>query len=368
MKFTVSKEVLQKEMGFVQGVIERKNTIPVLANVLIETAGEQSIRVTGTDLDVNIFSTFDVDDIVSSGSLCVPAKKLFDIVRLLNDGPVHFTQQENAWVKIKSGRAEFKVPGLEAGKFPEVRNAATTSFSVPALMMAKAIRRTMFAITQEEGRYTLSGAKLEIEKGTFRMITTDGHRLALFETPTEISEAVDVLIPRKPLGEILKLTAEAGEKDVISLGIDKSHLSVQVGERILVSRQLTGQFPNWQMVIPKGSDRKVECDASALLMAVRRATLMADGRSHSVKFSLSSTQGSTISATTPDEGESVEGIELDYRDENMEIGFNAAYVEDFLNTVPGERVIIDLKDGNSQAQFKPAGDSGYKCIIMPMRI
>src|SRR5919206_3266319 len=197
MQFVIARNSLQKELAFVQGIVERKNTIPVLANILIESAGEDSIRISGTDLDVTIRCDADTQEISTQGSICVPARKLFDIARLLPDAPVSFRKEENEWVTVECDRSKFRLPGVSKETFPELPGFKSTPLKLPASVLRLLIERTIFAITQEEGRYQLSGAKFELDKIGVKMVTTDGHRLAYVATKNgskEANDEVDVLI------------------------------------------------------------------------------------------------------------------------------------------------------------------------------
>src|SRR2546426_3224437 len=212
MQFVIGRNVLQKELAFVQGIVERKNTIPVLANILIESAGETSVRISGTDLDVTIRCDADADEIKSQGAICVPARKLFDIARLLPDAPVSFRKEPNEWVTVECDRSKFRLPGISKDTFPELPGFKSTPLRLPAALLKLLIDRTIFAITQEEGRYTLSGAKFELDKQGAKMVTTDGHRLAFVATTEFVKdlkgEGLDVLIPRKTLSELTKLSSD----------------------------------------------------------------------------------------------------------------------------------------------------------------
>ena len=370
MEFVISRNALQKELAFVQGVVERKNTIPVLANILIESAGEDSIRISGTDLDVTIRCDADADQIKSQGAICVQARKLFDIARLLPDASVSFRKEENEWVTVECNRSKFRLPGISRETFPELPSFKSTPLKLSGSVMKLLIERTIFAITQEEGRYTLSGAKFELDKKGVKMVTTDGHRLAYVETKNgskDSSGELDVLIPRKTLAELTKLTADYDGD--ISLGSDENHVYFQVGSRLLISRLLSGQFPNYEMVMPKNNDRSATFDTAALNQAVRRVALMADDRSHAVRFHLSKEQ-LLISSQTAEEGEARETVETDFAGDDTEIGFNAQYLQDFLNVVGSDKVAFEFKDGNSQAQLKPVSEDNqdYKYIVMPMRL
>ncbi len=370
MEFVMARGALQKELAFVQGVVERKNTIPVLANILIESAGEDSIRISGTDLDVTIRCDADAQEIKSQGAICVQARKLFDIARLLPDAPVSFRKEENEWVTVECDRSKFRLPGIAKDTFPELPGFKSTPLRLPASLLKVLIDRTIFAITQEEGRYTLSGAKFELDKKGVKMVTTDGHRLAYVSTKNgskDSSGELDVLIPRKTLAELTKLTADFDGE--ISLGADENHVYFQVGSRLLISRMLSGQFPNYEMVMPKNNDRSATFDTGALSQAVRRVALMADDRSHAIRFHLSKEQ-LLISSQNAEEGEARETVETDFAGDDTDIGFNAQYLQEFLNVVGSEKVTFEFKDGNSQAQLSPATDEKqeYKYIVMLMRL
>jgi len=371
MEFSISKNALQKELGFVQGIVEKKNTIPVLSNILIESVGENTIRIIGTDLDVTIRCETEAESITVPGSICVQARKLFDIARLLPDATVHFRKEDNDWVTVKCENFRSKIPGVPRDQFPEVPSFKSAPTKLSAEIFKSFIDRTIFAITQEESRYTLSGAKFILDKSGAKMVTTDGHRLAYIERrdlgQNAAREAMDALIPRKTLAELTKLTANyEGE---ISLGADENHIYFEVGPRLLISRMLTGQFPNYEMVMPKSNDKSVMFDSSKLNQAIRRVALMADDRSHAIRFHLAPGH-LQISSNSSEEGEARETVDTEYTGDEAEIGFNAQYLQDFLNVVGEGQVAFEFKDGNSQAQLRPAteADYDYKYVVMPMRI
>ncbi len=370
MQFVVSKQNLQKELSYVQGVVEKKNTIPVLSNILIESVGENNIRLTGTDLDVTIRCDMDAEDISTPGSICVQARKLFEIARLLPDAPVTFKKEDNDWVTVTCDKSRFKMVGVARDAFPEVPSSKSAPTKISASIIKTFIDRTIFAITQEESRYTLSGAKFILDDIGARMVTTDGHRLAYVErkgVSKNGSDSIDTLIPRKTLAELTKLTA--GYDGEISLGMDGNHIFFEVGPRLLISRMLYGQFPNYDMVMPKNNDKLIQFDGALLNQAIRRVALMSDERSHAIRFHLEPNQ-LVISSQNAEEGEANETISTDYSGEETDIGFNAQYLQDFLNVIGDGPVAFEFKDGNSQAQLRPAegGDYDYKYIVMPMRI
>jgi DNA polymerase-3 subunit beta len=369
MQFVVSKQNLQRELAYVQGVVEKKNTIPVLSNILIESVGENNIRLTGTDLDVTIRCDMDAE-VSTAGSICVQARKLFEIARLLPDAPVTFRKESNDWVTVTCDKTRFKMVGVARDAFPEVPLFKSAPTKLSAEIIKSFIDKTIFAITQEESRYTLSGAKFILDDTGAKMVTTDGHRLAYVErkgVSKNGNDAIDTLIPRKTLAELTKLTA--GFEGEISLGLDNNHIFFEVGPRLLVSRMLYGQFPNYDMVMPKNNDKSVQLDCGLLNLAVRRVALMSDERSHAIRFHLEPNQ-LIISSQNAEEGEASESIQAEYTGEETDIGFNAQYLQDFLNVIGEGAVAFEFKDGNSQAQLRPAdgGDYDYKYVVMPMRL
>jgi DNA polymerase-3 subunit beta len=369
MQFVVSKQNLQRELAYVQGVVEKKNTIPVLSNILIESVGENNIRLTGTDLDVTIRCDMDAE-VSTAGSICVQARKLFEIARLLPDAPVTFKKEANDWVTVTCDKTRFKMVGIARDAFPEVPSFKSAPTKLSAEIIKSFIDKTIFAITQEESRYTLSGAKFILDDAGAKMVTTDGHRLAYVErkgVSKNGNDAIDTLIPRKTLAELTKLTA--GFEGEISLGLDNNHIFFEVGPRLLVSRMLYGQFPNYDMVMPKNNDKSVQFDCGLLNSAVRRVALMSDERSHAIRFHLEPNQ-LVISSQNAEEGEASETIQAEYTGEETDIGFNAQYLLEFLNVIGEGAVAFEFKDGNSQAQLRPAegGDYDYKYVVMPMRL
>lgn len=332
--------------------------------------GDNTIRITGTDLDVTLRCETEAE-VKTPGWMCVGARKLFDIARVLPDAPVSFHKEENNWATVKCERSNFRIAGIDREGFPEVASFKSAPVRFPASFFKTFIDRTIFAITLEESRYTLSGAKFVLNKSGAKMITTDGHRLAYIERKdlgaSAPKDEIDVLIPRKTLAELTKLTTSFDGE--IGLGADENHIYFEVGPRLLISRTLTGQFPNYEMVIPKTNDKKADFDSASLGQAIRRVALMADDRSHAIRFHL--TPGSLhISSQTAEEGEARETVTTGYEGEETEIGFNAAYLQDFLNVMSDGTVSFEFKDGNSQAQIRPSDDDGYeyKYVVMPMRI
>lgn len=387
MEFVIKQSALKEELGFVQGIVEKKSTIPVLSNILIESVGEGTIRIVGTDLDVTIRCEASAD-IKQSGSMCIQARKLFDIVRLLENQDVHFIKEENEWVKLSCGKSKFRLAGVSRDQFPEVPEFRSTPLKLSAKVFNHFIQHTSFAITQEQSRFTLSGAKFMVGDGMVRMVTTDGHRLAFIEKPESIDGTMDALIPKKALIELTKISRDSNGE--VSFGEDPNHIYFEVDGRLLITRKLSGTFPNYEMVIPKSNDKTTTFDAEEMKAAIRRVSLMADERTRSVKLNIKS--GEIEVSSTADEGEANEVISADYQGEEVTLGFNSAYLQDFLNVVSvneaeaaqetendGEtvrvkdsrlRLAFDFKDSNAQTLIRLANDTtyDYKYIVMPLRI
>ena len=395
MEFIIKQSVLKDELGFVQGIVEKKSTIPVLSNILIESVGENVIRIVGTDLDVTIRCEA-AAEIKQPGSMCIQARKLFDIVRLLPDSDVHFNKDDNEWVKMTCGKSNFRLAGVSKENFPEVPSFKTAPMSLSADVFNHFIQNTSFAITNEQSRFTLSGAKFMIDGGTARMVTTDGHRLAFIEkklVDEGSTDSMDALIPKKALMELTKIARDANGD--ISFGEDDNHIYFEVNGRLLITRKLSGTFPNYEMVIPKDNDKTATFDAEDMKNAIRRVSLMADERTRSVRFNIKQNEIEIV-AQSSEEGEAQEKVLADYSGDEVQIGFNSQYLQEFLNVVgsgesdtaenqekvtEGEtvrvkenvgrlRISFEFKDGNGQTLMNIAGDSNYnyKYIVMPLRI
>lgn len=367
MHFVVSKSLFLKELNLVQGVVERKNTIPILSYLLLETT-EGNIIIKGTDLDVSITTSCEAE-IKKTGATCIQAKKLFDIIRSLPEAEIEFKSNNQDQVSLTCERSKFKLVGLNKDNFPEVNSFAGPFVSFPALVLNTFIARTVFAITNEESRYALNGAKFELSNAGIRMIATDGHRLSFIEKIDNFYEGdkVDVLIPRKTLSELTKLSTEANS--MLEFGKDANHLYFKVNKRLLSSRTLSGQFPNYELVLPKDKRTPVVFENAKLASAIRRVALMADEKSHSVKFELLDGQV-RITSQAADLGESEDILFVDYTGPTITIGFNAQYLLDFFNVIQDGDVIFDLKDGSSQVQLRSSLESEYdfRYIVMPMRL
>jgi DNA polymerase-3 subunit beta len=370
MEFSVTKSALLNELTTTQGVVERKTTIPILSNLLVEAKGNR-VAITATDLELSIRTSCEAK-IKKEGAGTIPAKKLLELVRLLPEGEIRFKLLDNHWVEIVSDKKKYKMVGMAKENFPALPAMPHTLVKIPAAVLQSLIAKTKFAISMEESRYTLNGGLLILKPDTLAMVATDGHRLALAETDQKLAGLngeVRVLIPKKAMDEVEKLSAAAGPDADMEFAKDESHLFFQIGHRLLISRILTGQFPNYEAVLPRDNSKTVALGRAELSDAVRRVSQLADQRSHAVKLSISK-EGVEISASSPEYGEAKETIEKEYNGDAIAIGFNSSYMLDFLAAAADGPISIELKDEQSAGQMRPLADENYRYryVIMPMRI
>ena len=370
MEFTVRKFDLLQELTLIQGVVERKTTIPILGNVLFRAEGDE-LGITATDLEIGFKSACAAKTTVL-GTLTLPAKRLYEIVRALPDKEIKFKRSEGNWVSLTCGATRFRIAGLPQEDFPVLPEPKSAAAKIPADVLAKIISRTVFAISTEDSKYTLSGALLLLKPGSITMVATDGHRLAHVEKsePLEdIREETKVLVPRKAMGELVRVISESPDVDQIGFSRDDSHLFFDMGKRLLISRMLTGQFPNYEAVLPRGNDRVVTINREEIASAIKRVAILSDERSRTVKLALAN--GSLeITASHSDLGEAHETLEVDYDKEDLQVGFNYQYLLDFLVTADEPEVSFEFKDSESAAQLRahPPSDYNYRYVVMPMRI
>ena len=375
MELVVKKNDLLRELQLFQGIVERKNTIPILANVLMEAKGNE-IRMLATDLEVGLRSRCDAA-VDKAGALTLPAKKLYEIVKALPETDVRIVEDKNG-VKVSADRFESRMQTLPKEDFPAVPEASgTISATLPRAAVREMVAKTQFAITGEDTRYFLNGALFILQPGAMSLVATDGHRLALVNVdrpktaakgPKDgVPEDVRAILPRKTLWELGKLLTE-GDGD-ISYERGENHLFFDIGGRMLISRMIDGQFPAFERVIPKGNNKRIEFERERLTNAVRRVALLSNERSRAVKFQLDKGKVE-VTSSSPEFGEAKETLPVDFADGSMQICFNAQYVMDFLGAVDSDNVALEVKDEVSQAVMKPVGTEGYDYtyVIMPMRV
>jgi DNA polymerase-3 subunit beta len=370
MEITVSKYELLRELTATQGVVERKTTIPILSNYLFEAAGDK-LSLTATDLDLSLRTSCNAK-VKKEGSCTIPARKLYDYVKLLPDADITIKLLENHWVSIRCGRSNTKMVGMAKSNFPGLPVFPSAGvIKIPAAVLRSMISKTGFAIASEESRYTLNGALMVLKPESITMVATDGHRLAHVERTGEKFEGVSgemkTLIPKKAMDELKSLLDS--DVETIDFAKDESTLFFRVGPRLLTSRQLTGQFPNYEAVLPKDITKSIALHGEELGAAIARVAQFADERSRAVRLRLEKGE-LKISASSTETGESEDSIEVAYDGDPMAIGFNAQYLTDFIKATGSCEVKLELKDAQSAGQLRPAEaeDYKYRYIVMPMRI
>ena len=375
MELVVRKTDLLRELQLFQGIVERKNTIPILANVLLEANGAE-VKMLATDLEVGLRSKCTAT-VSKGGSLTLPAKKLYEIIKALPETDVRI-EEDKGGVKVAADRFDSRMQTLPREDFPTLPDAPAQTGTSTATLAREAVRRmiekTQFAITGEDTRYFLNGALFILRAESMALVSTDGHRLAYISVARERAKGAKaddenrVILPRKTLLELGRLLAEGGEGD-IRYERGENHLFFDVGGRKLISRMIDGQFPAYERVIPKGNDKHIEFERDRLTSAVKRVALLANERSRSVKFVIDKGKVD-VTSSSPELGEAHETLPVDYSGAALQICFNAQYVLDFLSVVATDVVALELKDEVSQAMMTPVGADAYDYtyVIMPMRV
>ncbi len=373
MEITVSRQDLVRELTATQSVVERKTTIPILSNFLLEAEGER-LAITATDLDQAIRTSASVK-VKKPGSCTIPARKLYDYIKLLPDGEISIKLLENHWVQIRSGRSNTKMVGMARANFPQIPEFPTVAVtSISAAALRTLIARTIFAISNEESRYTLNGALLILKAESLAMVATDGHRLSFVEKPNEVLDGMSgekrVLVPRKALQELQQLLTNT-DAEKIEFADDEHTLFFRVSHRTLSTRKLTGQFPNFEAVMPRDNTKFAVVRSSELSAAIQRVAQFADERSGAIRLRLESNE-LKISANSTESGESEDTIDTPYSAEPLVVGFNSVYILDFLKALNNEgEVRLEFKDSQSAGQMRPEDPDAeykYRYVLMPMRI
>jgi DNA polymerase-3 subunit beta len=369
MELVVRKNDLLRELQLFQGIVERKNTIPILANVLLD-AKNGEVRFLATDLEVALRSRCDAN-VTKAGVLTLPAKKLYEIVKSLPDTDIRIAEEKSG-VTVAADRFDSRMQTLPKDDFPTLPDGGTTpTASLPGASLKEMVAKTQFAITGEDTRYFLNGAQFILRGDEMSLVATDGHRLALVTVKRpdadKTASEVKAILPKKTLGELGRLLADADGS--VSYERGENHLFFEVAGRKLISRMIDGQFPAYERVIPKGNDKHIEFERERLTNAVKRVALLSNERSRAVKFQIDKGKVD-VTSSSPELGEAHETIPVDYNGASLQICFNAQYVLDFLGVVTTDVVALDLKDEVSQAVMTPVGAEGYDYtyVIMPMRV
>lgn len=366
MKFSVTKETVLDELQLLQGIVEKRNTMPILANILIQVSDDR-VEMTGTDLEVGLKTHFPAG-VEGKGGVTVSGKKIFEIVKSLPDGKtIVFEENDDLMMEISSGKSQFKMLCLPKEDFPQVPEGTFgKNIKMSGVLFREMIDRVYFAIAQEQ-RYYLNGALLILKDQTMEMVSTDGHRLAYtsaFVENLKVGEEIRVIVAKKSMGELRRMTEEEMEFDT-----DENNLFFRAGNRTLISRIIESKFPNFEAVIPKDNPYTLQVSREEFSQAIRRVSLLSTERSRGIKFSIGKGNLKLFSSN-PEIGEARDDLEVEYEGEEIEVGFNSQYLLDFLMSINGERIRLELKDENSAAILKPDLEEKikYTYVVMPMKI
>lgn len=368
MELKIAADELSKALFRAQGIVDRKSTMPILANVLLSASKEGRLRVTAFDLDIGVVSEHPAE-VIKEGEITIQARTLFDIVKNLPEATVTLRKQENHYVELKSGSASFRIVGMAADQFPPLPKEEKANLAkIDGKALLALIEKTSFAISTDETRYVLNGVFLESVAGGARMVATDGHRLALAEA--ELGENFKlkkgVIVPRKGLFELKRLLEEAPDAEV-HLGFAESSGLFRKPGLSMVMRLIDGQFPEYQQVIPKAAERALHLRKATLLETLKRVSLLSAEKGNAVKLQLADGL-LKISSQNPELGEAREELPVEYAGKALSIGFNARYLIDGLTALEGDEVKFELGDDSSPGVLRPVSGNAYTAVIMPMRI
>lgn len=375
MKATIERATLLRCLSHVQSVVERRNTIPILSNVLIEAGESGSLKVMATDLDLQVVENMAAASVDAPGAITVSAHLLFDIARKLPDGSQVSLETADNRMTVKAGRSRFQLPTLPRDDFPViVEGDLPTSFEIPAKTLAELIDRTRFAISTEETRYYLNGIFLHVsdeDKPVLKAAATDGHRLARFTIaqPEGAAGMPDVIVPRKAVAELRKLLEESLDGNVqVDLSASKIRFTLGgEGGVVLTSKLIDGTFPDYSRVIPTGNDKLLKLDPRSFYEGVDRVATIATEKTRAVKMGLENDKV-TLSVTSPDNGTAAEEVPADYAAEGFEIGFNANYLKDILSQIDSDTVELHLADAGAPTLIRQDANSPALYVLMPMRV
>ena len=370
MEFTVNKVDLIRELSLSQGVVEKKTTIPILSNVLLE-ARDGYLRLTATDLELGIRCSCPAE-VKKAGAGTVPAKRLLDYARLLPDSAIQVKFGETHWAQLVCGRSKSRIAGMSRESFPELPEMPEPLAQIPVEVLSSLIAKTIFAISAEESRFTLNGALFLLRPDGLVMVSTDGHRLSLCEKSMELPAEVNyrALLPRKAMQELQRLAQELEPDALIDFSGSENHLFFRAGERLLVSRKLTGNFPDYERVLPQDHPHSINLGRDDLRATVERAAQFSDERSHAIRFRFAPGE-IEVQSSLSDTGEIEETLPVTYDGPKVEVGFNAQYLVDFLRVLSEDSVNFAFRDAGSAGELQPGGEASnyvYRYVVMPMRI
>lgn len=367
MNFTITREALLKPLQLVAGVVERRQTLPVLSNVLLQVDGDK-LSLTGTDLEVELVGHATLLEPGVNGEITVPAKKLMDICKSLPEqSAIRFTQEEHR-VIVQTGRSRFTLSSLPANEFPNVEHVeANVTLNLQQSQLRRVIDRTAFAMAQQDVRYYLNGMLLEVKSDSLRAVATDGHRLATcaLAVNLDVEGKTQVIVPRKAVLEISKLMMDPQAQ--VELSLANNNIRVNVGEFTFTSKLVDGKFPDYERVIPRNGNKVVIAERNALRQVFARTAILSNEKYRGVRLILEDSNLQVI-ANNPEQEQAEESLGVDYAGDSLEVGFNVSYLQDVMSVLDSDDVKLTLADPNSSALIEEAGSGDALYVVMPMRL
>lgn len=376
MDFLITKKEFLKGLGLVQAVTGRRTTLPILSHVLMEWE-DNSLYIVGTDLETAIREQLSVHT-KRNGKASVSSKKLYEIVKELPEGDIEIEKNDDTnWITIKCAKSTFHLAGLDPEEFPSLPSENKSSFTkIPSYILKDMIEKTVYAASNEEGRYNLNGVYVvqnrKGEKNILRMVATDGHRLSLIDRETEKIEGAQkgIIVPKKGVIEVRRLLGEMDEEEKIDIYFDKTNGFFKAGKSLMIIRLIEGEFPEYEQVIPRDNDKKLLIDKDRVYSSLRRVSTMVSERGEGIKIQLKNNL-MELSSYHHDYGDAREEVDISYEGPPLEIGFNVRYLMDALNVMDEDQILMELKDEGSPCLIRPNITSETQnqfCIIMPMKL
>jgi DNA polymerase III subunit beta len=371
MKLKIKKDEILKGLQRIQGVVDKKNTMPILSNMLLVADGK-GIEIIATDLEIGLRGRY-AADVEKPGAVTVSAKKMFEIVRELPEEDIQIRVEEGNWVKIMSGHSQFKLVGLPKEEYPSMPDVAEEGMiTMDGETLRDMIKKTLYAAGENDARYVLNGLFVHLtpEKGALkvRMVGTDGHRLSMIDRIVEAKHKEEsVIVPKKAMIEIRRLLEEDSSQEGFQIGFSKNHALFKRDGLVMVSKLIDGNYPNYQQVLPTQNTKKVSVSKDVFTHAVKRVSILSKEKTNAVKLQLEKNT-LLLSTNNPEVGEANEELSIDYKGENLSIGFNSRYLMDVLMAMDATTITLELNDSLSPCLVKEEGNDEYKCVVMPMRV
>lgn len=371
MKLKIKKDEILKGLQRIQGVVDKKNTMPILSNMLLVADGK-GIEIIATDLEIGLRGRY-AADVEKPGAVTVSAKKMFEIVRELPEEDIQIRVEEGNWVKIVSGHSQFKLVGLPKEEYPSMPDVAEEGMiTMDGETLRDMIKKTLYAAGENDARYVLNGLYVHLSpaKGglNIRMVGTDGHRLSMIDRVVDAKHKEEsVIVPKKAMIEIRRLLEEDSSQEGFQMGFSKNHALFKRDGLVMVSKLIDGNYPNYQQVLPTQNTKKVAISKNIFTHAVKRVSILSKEKTNAVKLQLEKNT-LLLSTNNPEVGEANEELSIDYTGESISIGFNSRYLMDVLMAMDRDTITLELNDSLSPCLVKEEGNDAYKCVVMPMRV